>query len=222
MSKASRGKRGEASVDAVLQSIPNGMLLSDVTLIDEKSGMSHQIDHIFFHPHGIFVVETKNYRGSFEVDAEGAWLRTCRGETTRIRNPLYQNKGHMKQLKRFLKNADAIVPIVVFVQNNAPYVADENVINLDDLPLFIDSYPYRNLLSVSECEAAKAEVETRSANISAREHVDNIAYLKAYRKEKEQEMAYAIETGRCPVCGKPMLKREFRYKCSACDFHFSL
>ena len=103
MSKASRGKRGEASVDAVLQSIPSGTLLSDVTLIDEKNGVSHQIDHIFFHPHGIFVIETKNYRGAFEVDAEGAWLRNSRGETTRIRSPLYQNKGHMKQLKRFLK-----------------------------------------------------------------------------------------------------------------------
>ena len=57
------------------------------------------------------------------------------------------NKSHFYIVSRLLKKEVDVIPVVVFVRNNAPYMDDENVINLEDLLLFISEYPYKKLLS---------------------------------------------------------------------------
>lgn len=223
MSKLSRGKKGEASVAKALEAIPaEHVLLNDKTFLDDKNQMTHQVDHIYIHPHGVFVLETKNYFGHIEVDEDGAWRKVSRGQSERLRNPLHQNKGHAKILRKILGEEYEVVPVVVFAKNNAPYVPDDNVIDLKDLALFIDSYPYRSLLSTKQMQRANALLEQASVRVSAKEHVENISYLKQYRKEVEAEIAFALEKGICPRCGKPMLRKEYRFRCSSCDFKFSL
>ena len=97
------------------------------------------------HPHGIFVIETKNYFGDIIYDFKTKeWWKIVRGVRTRISNPLLQNKSHQISLYRALSGQYKAIPVVVYVQNNAPYMPDDNVINLADLLLFIDSYPYEH------------------------------------------------------------------------------
>ena len=223
MSKLSRGKKGEASVSKTLKAVSKKhYVLEDVTFLDDKNEMSHQVDHILIHPYGIFVIETKNYYGTIEVDADGAWWKTIRGQKTRISNPLHQNKGHARLLRKILEARFDIIPVVVYAQNNAPYLPDENVINLEDLLLFIDSYPFSRELNEQETNSVKHSLEARISDVSAKEHVENIGILKAYRKEKEAEMAYAIERGICPRCGHKMSHEGYQYRCTNCDFKFSL
>ena len=60
MSKQSRGDKGESLVRKSLSKIKEyHKVLNDVTFINQKSEMTHQIDHILIHPHGVFVIETK-------------------------------------------------------------------------------------------------------------------------------------------------------------------
>ena len=64
MSKISRGEKGEEKVIDVLSNIKEYYhLLNNIVIINSRSEMSHQIDHILIHPHGLFVIETKNYYG---------------------------------------------------------------------------------------------------------------------------------------------------------------
>ena len=70
-----------------------------------------------------------------------------KNERVKISNPLKQNKSHAIVVQKLLKKKYEVIPVVVFVKNNAPYMGDENVINLKDLLLFIDSYPYEKELS---------------------------------------------------------------------------
>lgn len=225
MSKVSRGQKGEEKVIAVLNRITDyHRLLNNVTIINKKSEMTHQIDHILIHPHGIFVIETKNYFGEIVFDSETKqWWKIVRGEKIRISSPLSQNKSHQIALYRALSGQYQSTPVVVYVQNNAPYLPDDNVINLNDLLLFIDSYPYERKLAQPTIDKIYELIREQCADISLSEHVENIRYLKQWKKEQEAEMRYAIETGKCPWCNsKILIGNGYRYKCSKCKFGFKL
>ena len=223
MSKVSRGLTGEKKVISLLKGIKERhYVFNDVTLLNQASEMSHQIDHILIHPHGLFVIETKNYFGNIQVEEDGTWTKTIRGQKQRIHSPLSQNKSHAITLRKALKSKYKPIPVVVFVKNNAPYLPDENVINLEDLLLFISSYPYTQKYSDDQLEEIKAMIEQISVDISKQEHLENIATMKKVRKELEAEMTYAIETGLCPRCDHKIKEENYSYLCPHCGYHFKL
>lgn len=224
MSRASRGKAGEQKVADVLKGIeaPH-FLFNDVTFVNATSGMTHQLDHILIHPHGVFVIETKNYYGVLSYDEAAKELsRTVRGRKERLPDPLRQNKSHAITLRKALKSICHPIPVVVFAQDNAPYLPDENVINLSDLPLFVESYPYEKLLSLKDMALIKSRIEAVSVDVSNKEHVENIKIMKKVRKESQAEMAYAIECGLCPRCDHKIVIKGFDYSCPHCGFRFHL
>ena len=149
MSKVSRGEKGEALVIEKLEEVKQyHHLLNDVTFVNKKSEMSHQIDHILIHPHGVFVIETKNYFGKIIVDpGESSWIKVVNNETTRISNPLKQNKSHAITLWKILKGEFDVIPVVVFAQNNAPYMPDDNVSSFPSQRIMLTS-PLRVMLSI--------------------------------------------------------------------------
>ncbi len=224
MSKVSRGILGEKKVADLINKIKEShYLLNDVTLLNQSSEMSHQIDHILIHPNGLFVIETKNYFGKIIFDeATGEWSKIVRGKTSRISNPLRQNKAHSINLRKAMKSKYKPIPVVVFAQNNAPYLPDENVINLQDLLLFIDSYPYPKRYSQKEMDEMKDLILSASVHISRQEHVENIQTMKKVKKELELEMAYAIERGLCPRCESKIVQKDFEYHCPKCGYRFKL
>ena len=222
MSKISRGQKGENQVKEELGKIKDySRVLNDVTIINNKSDMTHQIDHILIHPHGVFIIETKNYFGKIEVE-NGFWYKTVKGVKKRISNPLSQNKSHQITLYKAINGLLKPIPVVVFVKNNAPYLPNDNVINLSDLLLFIDSYPYEKELSKIEIDNLYKIIKSVSSDVSLKEHLENIEIYKQYRKEIKEEMTYAIEQGKCPYCNEKILTDGRIFMCSKCNFSFKL
>lgn len=222
MSKLSRGQKGEELVIKTLgKSKDYFKLLNNVTLINKNSEMSHQIDHIYIHPHGIFIIETKNYYGEILIN-NGIYYRKIDNKLEKIPNPLLQNKSHAVTLNKLIKRKEIIVPVVVYVKNNAPYADNENVINLADLHLFIDSYPYIKELSNAEIDAIYELIKQNSMQISNKEHLENIGFLKAVNKELRKEKEYAITKGICPRCEHKMIIKGNHFTCSNCGYKFSL
>ena len=94
------------------------ILLNDCTLPDEQSGTT-QIDHILLSPYGIFIIETKNYKGwIFGSERQKLWTQKIFKKSYKFQNPLHQNYKHQKVLEQVL--ADIITPeylhsIVVFM-----------------------------------------------------------------------------------------------------------
>ena len=223
MSKVSRGNKGEEKVISALKKIKEEhYVFNNVSFVNEKSEMTHQIDHILVHPHGVFVIETKNYYGEIISNTgENFWVKIIKGNKEVISNPLRQNKSHVRIVKKLLKNID-VISLVVFVKNNAPYMGDENVINLKYLLLFIESYPYQKILNKEEISEICKIIKQNKSKISKSEHLENISYLKQIRKENMAEIEYAIESKKCPRCGAIILQNEYSFKCSKCDFKFKL
>ena len=223
MSTVSRGNKGEEKVISTLKKIKvNHHVFNNISFISEKNEMTHQIDHVLVHPHGVFVIETKNYYGEIISDTgEGYWVKIVKGKKEIIRNPLNQNKTHVKVVKRILKSTD-VISLVVFVKNNAPYMPDDNVINLKDLLLFVDCYPYKKIINKEEIKEICRKIRENRVKITKSEHLENISYLKQIKKENKAEIEFAIENNKCPRCGANIIQNRYNFNCSKCDFKFKL
>lgn len=94
------------------------ILLNDCTLPVEASGTT-QIDHILLSPYGIFVIETKNYKGwIFGQERQKTWTQKIYKKSYQFQNPLHQNYKHTRVLENILADivgADVIHSIVVFM-----------------------------------------------------------------------------------------------------------
>lgn len=224
MSKISRGDKGEKMVFTQLKKIKDyHKVINDAMYVSGRGEMSHQIDHILIHAHGVFVIETKNYYGTIITNTgEGYWLKAMKNERVKISNPLKQNKSHAIVVQKLLKKKYEVIPVVVFVKNNAPYLGDENVINLKDLLLFIDSYPYEKELNKEDIKEIYKILKDNESDISKKEHVETIGYLKQMQEEFRQEISYAIENGKCPRCGQKIIQNGYDFKCVKCNFKFKL
>ena len=224
MSKKTRGEKGEKAVVKILKKERfYHKIINNAVFLTEKSEMTHQIDHILIHPHGVFVIETKNYYGQIISNTgDSFWLKRIKGEATKISNPLIQNKSHAKIIKRIVGKNVEVIPVVVFVKNNAPYMGDENVINIKDLLLFIESYPFAREMEKEEIDNIYRLIKKEKSDISNAEHVQNISYLKQINLELRAEKEYAIETRICPRCGAKIIEKDLLFSCSKCDFKFKL
>ncbi len=73
-----KGKLGEFAVAAHVKLYlkdPQYILLNDLTLPD-GTGATTQIDHLLLSPCGIFVIETKNYKGwIFGNERQKTWIQ---------------------------------------------------------------------------------------------------------------------------------------------------
>ena len=58
-----KGKFGEQLVESILNTLGDEYLVLNDLLIRTSSNKTSQIDHMIISPYGIFVIETKYYRG---------------------------------------------------------------------------------------------------------------------------------------------------------------
>ncbi len=76
--------------------------LNNITL-PLTNGGSTQIDHVIVSVYGIFVIETKNYKGwIFGNEKQRQWTQVVMGRKYKFQNPLRQNYLHIKTLSDLL------------------------------------------------------------------------------------------------------------------------
>lgn len=81
------------------------------------NGLMSQIDHVVVSKYGVFVIETKNYKGwIFGSENAYEWTQVIFNNKYKLYNPLKQNLGHVKALQANLADYPNLdyFPIVVF------------------------------------------------------------------------------------------------------------
>ena len=95
----SKGKAGEKAVARRLKQLPEEeyKVINDLMLPTTYG--TTQIDHVVISRFGVFVIETKNYRG-FIYGGENAekWTQNIWGNKYSMLNPIRQNNTHVKAL----------------------------------------------------------------------------------------------------------------------------
>ena len=115
-----KGRIGENRVARQLQKLNRKeyKILNDVYI--KTNGRSTQIDHIVISVYGIFVIETKNYKGWIHGSENSEfWTQSIYRNKTKFRNPIKQNWGHIYALKEVLSDFKLVMyhPIIVFSRN---------------------------------------------------------------------------------------------------------
>ena len=203
-----KGKKGELMVSMSLDRLPKEQyrVFNDI-ILPTRYGTT-QIDHIVVSPFGIFVIETKNYKGwIYGGENSENWTQNIWGNKYTLRNPLKQNHGHVKALKTILEVPEtAIIPIVVF-SNRADISVQTNqwVINRVNLRSVIKRYQTEVFpLEQIDDLCSKIELARKTDKEAKKQHVRNVKQT-VYRKNQ------AIANGICPQCGGRLIFREGRY-----------
>lgn len=142
------GDLGEYKIQVQLRQFPKeNKYLNDLLLVNQKSATGYsQIDHILITPYGLFVIETKNYKGRIQGKRGDKYWRV-NGSFKRY-NPIWQNRTHIKGLRGILTEFKdiRIVSVVSFTKRCELYVeanlrqvdADEFVVYDIKLTEFIE------------------------------------------------------------------------------------
>lgn len=204
-----KGVIGEKTIAAILSTLPRSQykVLNNVVL--NANGKTSQIDHLIISNFGIFVIETKNYKG-WILGGENSeyWTQVIYKRKEKFYNPIRQNYGHINALKRFLRDYPNIryIPIVVFSRKATLKVRTTSEV----------TYSYKLLGVIKEYreivldEFEKNEIYNRisavnsSTTFSQKQHIRSI-------KGKIKERNESIKHGSCPHCGGELILRKGKY-----------
>ena len=201
------GSVGERKVSLRLHLLPTEYyLLDDVYL---KVNDNHvQIDHIVVSKYGIFVIETKNYKGLiFGNDKSEYWTKNMYGNKYHFRNPLKQNYYHVKSLQTLLGIPQyKFIPIVVFLDKAKLRCSTSGiVIHANDL---VKTIKRHNNVMFDENELKRiVKVISESSITDRRRRKTHVHQVKQNVAQKER----LVQSGICPRCGKPLVKRKGEY-----------
>ena len=176
-SKTRYQNRGELAVQEILKTAfgaRDAHVLNHVTL-PTRTG-SAQIDHILVTPFGVFVVETKDYRGWIFANArDQKWTQVLFRKKFRFQNPLLQNFGHVAAVRELLDflPANAIHSVVVFA-GDAEFKTERPaaVVTLEGLVDYIESFNEK-IISLNRMQFCVGRIEMARLAISGQTDVEH-------------------------------------------------
>jgi hypothetical protein len=155
-------------------------IFNNLTIPSDYNGSS-QIDHLVVSKFGIFVIESKDYKGwIFGSKDQDKWTQSLkRGKNKfQFQNPIRQNWSHIMSLKTLLPFIpdNAFQSIVVFTDScEIKTPAIENVIRSENLIGCIKKYT-ENKLSEDGLQRVLGKLSSvcQTVDISPSQHIDNL------------------------------------------------
>lgn len=201
-----KGIIGEKTVTLILNFLDKSDYKVIHNVVLQIGGVTTQIDHVVISSFGIFVIETKNYKGWITgYEKSEYWTQVIYKYRSKFYNPIFQNAGHITALKSYLKEYRKLeyISIIIF-STNAKIRIDTNVdvVNMHRLIRTIKKYLTANLSQ----EIKKNIFEKiNSANIvdsfNKKEHINSI-------KHRINDREKTIQEKKCPRCGNSLVERK--------------
>ena len=204
-----KGIIGEKTTSSILLFLDKSKykVINNVVL---KSGdKTSQIDHIVISDYGIFVIETKNYKG-WILGSENSeyWTQVIYKRKEKLYNPIRQNLSHIKALKDCLYEFPDIdyKSIIVFSTKAEIKVnTTTDVVNSYQLIGTIKKYKSLNLT-----EYEKESVFKKINTLNLAKTYDKKQHVKSI-KQRIQKREDSIKKNKCPQCGDNLTVRKGKY-----------
>ena len=142
------------------------ILLRNSEFIDE----SQEFDHILVTPAGIIIVETKDWKGTIDVNADGKWVRykDDDGSPYGVSSPIIQMRRHEQLMKSIFPNVP-IHSILCFSNSSAIINGKDNiseckVINIEQLEDVLNSICKKKKYSEQEIDNIVDTIESYKIN----------------------------------------------------------
>ena len=215
------GEVGETVVTLKLNWLSKEYITLNDIMLPTQYGTT-QVDHIVVSPYGIFVIETKNYKG-YIIGHENSkeWKQSLLGKKTfwgwtsqqfKFMNPILQNKTHCIAIQRLFPELEdyQIIPIIVFSDQAELNISTPNhiVINWRYLRCTIKEF---NLPRISEGQVNHIVKTLKNANIKGEEarekHISSVQDIQQRKLAKELK----IENRICPICNGTLIQRNGKF-----------
>ena len=182
-----RGAFGETLLAGVLRRRLDASIyhvLNDVYLpLDD--GSTTQIDHVVVSPFGVFVIETKTYKGwIFGNPRDAQWTQALPKRKSRFQNPLRQNYLHVQRLVALTGLLADVVHSVVAFSGEATFKTKlpPEVMHFADVADYILSFKSR-MIPQEDVEGIVATIVRLDGAIPAAVRKAHVANLRR-RHEK--------------------------------------
>jgi restriction system protein len=175
--------RGEARLSRALNRQfvpPDYHLLSHLTL--RLKDRTTQIDHVLVSRFGVFVIETKDYKGwIFASSGDRHWTQVLYRAKFRFQNPLQQNLGHVRAVQDLLEflPPDAVRSIVVFT-GSAEFKTPvpDGVFSLAGFITYLEGHA-AEVMSINRVQFCVGRLETARLAITKTTDVDHVKGLRS-------------------------------------------
>jgi predicted RNA-binding Zn-ribbon protein involved in translation (DUF1610 family) len=205
-----KGAIGEQNVALRLRSLDKSKYKVINNVVLQVGEYTSQIDHIVISDYGVFVIETKNYKGWILGHEQSEyWTQVIFKRKEKLYNPIRQNLGHISTLKKCLA-AYPTIPyhsIIVFSSRATIKVTTTtDVVYTSQLLRTIKQYTEHNLTEQEKENIFEAIKAMNSiATYDKRKHVKSIQQ----RIEKREN---AIRDHKCPQCGSDLILRKGKFR----------
>ena len=148
--------------------------LNNITLPLDNGG-STQIDHVIVSKYGIFVIETKNYKGwIYGTEKQRQWTQAFpNGRKFKFQNPLQQNYLHIKTL------ADLLELETSYFHSMIAFIGECELKTRDELPAHVLKGGI-----VSYIKAKQEEILTLEEVASIVEQIETSRFTKSWRTNR--------------------------------------
>lgn len=211
-----KGYFGEKAVSTFLSTLDSTQYLIINDLLIQAGSKTAQIDHVVVSNYGIFVIETKNYKGwILGNEYDDYWTQVIYKRRERLYNPIKQNSGHIRALADVLKEFPNLkfISIVAFTTKSDLKVKTTiDVVYTTQIAFTIKKYT-----EICLSDEIKTQIHSKlvNSNIKGREakrnHIESI-------KNAEADKNYKLATNICPRCGGNLVRRKGKYgNFTGCD-----
>ena len=205
----SKGALGEKRVAVILSKLPKDRYKVINNLLINNNGFTSQIDHVVVSVYGIFVIETKAYKGwIYGSESSDYWTQNIYGKKYQLRNPIHQNYGHIKALKQLLHEYPELkyISMVAFSRDASLGISSNTpVIYWNQIRSVI--YQFENRVMTEE-QVQMVYDSILSSNIDSRENrKQHVRTVKNTIRNREE----IISSGKCPRCKGKLVLRQGKY-----------
>ncbi len=209
-----KGKIGEFVTAKFLNELDENKyrVLNDIKINNPSHNTkTSQIDHLVVSKYGIFVIETKAYKGKiYGKEYSRQWTQILSNQKNYFMNPVLQNYGHIKALEAILEdtypNMKYFSVIAFSPEANLKDVEikDANICKISQVGKLIKSLSSEEIITD---EILNDIIKIIKANRAQQTNLAHINDIKKIKKENEEK----IEEGICPKCGGKLVERKGKY-----------
>jgi len=204
-----KGYYGEKSVAFFLSRLDPEKYKVINNIMLQIGSRTTQIDHVVVSNYGIFVIETKNYKGwIIGNEYDDNWTQVIYKTKNKLHNPIKQNYGHIKALKEVLSEYTDVnyISIVAFTTKaDLKVKTSTDVVYTVNLPKTIRKY---NTQNISDSDKEKIYSKLISLNVDSRDN--RKAHVEAIHSNLADK-ANKSDANICPKCGGNLVLRSGKY-----------
>jgi len=204
-----KGALGEKSVAFLLSGLDKTKYKLINKIMLQVGNKTTQIDHVIVSNYGIFVIETKNYKGwIIGKEFDDNWKQVIYKRKEKLHNPIKQNYGHIQALKEILNEFEDInyISIIAFTTRaDLKVTSKTDVVYTINLPKTIKKYKAENIPDL-----VKEDIYTKLVSLNVDSKETRKTHVKAIHKTLA-EKTIKVNSGYCPKCGGKLVLRNGRY-----------